>query len=216
MKQYPEMPNAGKAPRKPCYIFVKYDGSNIRAEWSKKRGWHKFGTRKMMIDETHPGFGPAIPLFKQKYGEDLEKVFKKSKLFQGVDRVIVFCEWFGVKSFCGQHEETDPKAIVLFDVNPVKKGMLGPKEFLDEFGHLEIAELCGQMNLNEELIQAVRTENFEFMDFRSKLPIANEIPEGVICKGDKGHNLWMCKIKTQRYYDELKRRRPLDWEEYWE
>jgi hypothetical protein len=216
MKQYPEMQNASKAPRKPCYGFVKYDGSNLRFEWSKKKGWHKTGTRKLMIDETHPGFGPAIPMFKQKYGDDLEKVFKKDKLFKGVDRVVVFCEWFGAKSFAGQHEENDPKTIILFDVNPMKKGMLGPKEFIDTFGHLEIAEMIYQGNLNDQLITEVRASNFDFLNFRSKYPITTEIPEGIICKGDKGHDLWMCKIKTQNYYDELKKRHPVDWEEFWE
>lgn len=216
MKQYPEMQNSSKAPRKTCYGFVKYDGSNLRFEWSKKRGWFKFGSRNLMIDETHPGFGPAIPLFKQKYGNDLEKVFKTEKDFRSIDKFTVFCEWFGAKSFAGQHEENDPKTLVLFDVNPNKKGFLGPKEFLDYFGHLDVAELIYQGNLNEPLIEAVRSSNFEYLDFVSKKPIVTEVPEGIICKGDKGHDLWMCKIKSQTYFDEIKKRKPFDWERLFE
>lgn len=213
MKTYPSIAHSSKAPRKPCYIFVKYDGSNIRFEYSKKRGWYKFGTRRLLFDETSP-FGPAIPLFKEKYADDLEKVFKTSKLFHGVDGVTVFCEWFGAKSFAGQHDENDPKNLVLFDVNPNKKGFLGPKEFLDEFGHLKVAELIEFGHMNDELINHVRTENFDVVDFRSKYDIKTEVPEGVICKGGSGklHDLWMCKIKSQRYYDELKKRHPADWE----
>lgn len=212
MKSYPTMQNASKAPRQACYGFVKYDGSNLRFEWSKKRSWHKFGTRNLLFDETSI-FGPAIPLFKQKYGDDLETVFKKSKLFRGVERVIVFAEWFGAKSFAGQHDDTDPKDIVLFDVNPITKGMLGPKEFIDEFGHLKVAECIYTGNLNEEIIADVKSSKFDFV---SKYDIRTEVPEGIICKGGKGHDLWMCKIKCQTYFDELKLRRPVDWEELWE
>jgi hypothetical protein len=216
MKQYPEISNTSKSPHKPCYAFIKYDGSNLRFEWSKKQGWNKFGTRKLMINESHPKFGSAIPLFKQKYGNDLERIFKKDKIFRSVDQVIVFCEWFGVKSFAGQHKSHDPKTLVLFDVNPIKKGILGPREFIDTFGHLEVAELVYQGNLNESLIQAVRLEDFDFIDFRSRYSIATEIPEGIVCKGGTGHDLWMCKIKTQNYYNELQNRFPCNWDKFWE
>ena len=211
MKHYPSINNASKAPRQPCYGFVKYDGSNLRFEWSKKKGWYKFGTRKLMFDESSPIFGPAIPLFKEKYGDDLEKVFKH-KDFRGVDNFLVFAEWFGAKSFAGWHEENDPKDIVLFDVNPIKKGLLGPKQFLDYFGHLKVAELIYQGNLNEPLIEAVRNGNFDEIDYRSKYDITTEVPEGIVCKGGSGHSLWMCKIKSLNYYAEIRRRRPIDWE----
>lgn len=212
MKTYPSIDHSSKAPRKTCHVFVKYDGSNLRYEFSKKKGWHKFGTRKLMFDQTSELFGPAIPLFLEKYGTDLETAFKH-KDFRGVDQFVVFAEWFGAKSFAGSHDPDDPKDIVLFDVNPHKKGILGPKRFLDHFGHLKVAEVIAIQNLNEELIQNVREER---IDLASNYEIRGEIPEGVICKGDDGHNLWMAKIKTSRYLQELKRRRPKDWEELWE
>jgi len=44
MKSYPSIP--GKHTNGiPLTVFDKLDGSNIRAEWSKKRGFYKFGTR---------------------------------------------------------------------------------------------------------------------------------------------------------------------------
>lgn len=214
MKQYPSIFNSSKAPRQNCYAWVKYDGSNLRAEFSRKRGWYKFGTRKLMFDETSPVFGPAIPFFLQKYGDELPKVFKH-KDFRGVDSFIVFAEWFGAKSFAGLHEPDDPKDLVLFDVNPITKGMLGPKQFLDYFGHLPVAEHIYTGNLNEELIQNVKASNFEFLDFRSKYDIKTEVPEGIICKGtqkDKTGNYWMCKIKTEAYFQELRNRKPQGWE----
>lgn len=214
MKTYLSIDGPAKAPRQPCYGFVKYDGSNIRAEWSKKRGWYKFGTRKCMIDATDPIFGRACPLFQAKYGDDLVKVFEKEKLFRGVEHVIVFAEFFGSKSFAGMHFPDDTSwDIVLFDVNPHKKGILGPKDFIDHFGHLAVAEHIYTGNMNDELIENVRKEKF---DLSSKYPLKTEVPEGIVCKGGRGHQLWMCKIKTERYREELKKRYQTDWERFWE
>lgn len=216
MKTYPHIDGPDKAPRKPCYVFVKYDGSNIRAEWSKKRGWHKFGTRTQLLDETDPIFGRAPLFFQAKYGDDLAKVFTTEKSFRSIDRFTVFFEYFGSQSFGGMHYPDDPKwDTVLFDVNPHRKGILGPKEFLDIFGHLQIAELVCQCNMGEELIQNVRKE---LIDINSKYDVRAEIPEGVIVKGGDGskHDLWMRKIKTERYKEELKKRYRMDWESKWE
>ena len=43
--------------------FDKLDGNNMRFEWSKKKGWNLFGTRRMIIDASHKEFGSAISLF---------------------------------------------------------------------------------------------------------------------------------------------------------
>lgn len=214
MRVYPSIEGPSKAPHKPCYCFTKYDGSSVRFEWSSKRGWYKFGTRHCMIDHTDPIFGPAVPLFLQKYGDDLEKVFKTEKAFRGVRSFIVFGEYFGEKSFAGMHFPDEQKwDVVLFDVNPHKQGILGPKEFLDAFGHLKVAECLGVFQMGEELIQNVRKER---LDCESKYPVKTEIPEGVICKGlDGRHKLWMAKIKTERYKEELKKRYRTDWISYW-
>ena len=187
----------------------------MRFEWSKKRGWYKFGTRKCMCDETHPIFGPAIPLFLEKYGDGLEQVFKnrKIKTFQQVQNVVVFAEYFGAKSFAGAHKPGDATDIVLFDVNPVKKGFFGPKEFLDLFGHLPVAEVVYQGNFGPQLVENVRKES---IPIESQYEVRAEIPEGVICKGGSGHDLWMCKIKTERYKAALRTEYEADWEKYWE
>lgn len=208
MKHFPSIKHCSE-PMPSCYAFIKYDGSNIRSEWSKKQGWYKFGSRWQLLGD--PKLTPAIELFKNKYGDDLHKVFTTSKLFRNVDRVVVYSEWFGAKSFAGQHVDDDPKDIVLFDVNPMKKGFIGPKEFLDEFGHLKIAELVYQGDMTDEFINDVRTDK---VVYKSKYEIATEVPEGLICKGGQGHKLWMCKIKHQSYLQELKRRIPVGWEKF--
>ena len=217
MKQYPEIGGPASGQHKPCYAFVKYDGSNMRFEWSKKRGWYKFGTRKTMIDENTEVFGPAIPMFLQKYGDGLEKVFKTEKHFHGVESVIVFAEYYGELSFSGQHKPWDTNYdIVLFDVNPHKKGFLGPKDFLDMCGHLNVAEVVYQGNFGPWLVEQVRKETNE-IDIVSKYKIQVDFPEGVICKGatNRVHDQWSCKIKTERYKEALKALYEADWEKYW-
>lgn len=213
MKQYPSINKSCNAPNDICHIFVKYDGSNIRAEWSKKRGWYKFGTRKRLLDEKDTTFGSAITLFQQKYADDLSKIFKKDKIFRSCDNIIVFYEWYGAKSFSCLQYDYDPKNVVLFDVNPIKKGLLSPKEFLDIFGHLEVAELLDVRKFNNLLIQEVREG---ILDCRSKFLIANQISEGVVCKGGSGHKLWMAKIKTNEYLNKLKELFKDNWEQFWE
>lgn len=214
MKSYPSIDGASRAPREPCIAFVKYDGTNFRAEWSSKRGWYKYGLRTRLVDETDPIYGRAIPIFLEKYGDGLEKVFKRHKQLRLVKNIVVFGEFFGSKSFSGAHRPWDKSwSVVLFDVNPVKKGFMSPKEFLDEFGHLNVAEEVYRGNLNQPLIEGVRNST---IDFESKYDIRTEVPEGVVCKGGSGHKLWMCKIKSNTYREALKERYEGDWEKYWE
>jgi hypothetical protein len=50
MYRYPEIDGPSKAPHEHCLAFDKLDGSNMRFEWSPKRGWYKFGSRGQLID----------------------------------------------------------------------------------------------------------------------------------------------------------------------
>jgi hypothetical protein len=72
MKSYPSIPK--KVSEDPVYLFDKLDGSNIRAEWTKKNGFAKFGTRNRLMSPEEP-FGKAIPLIMDTYAQDLEKIF---------------------------------------------------------------------------------------------------------------------------------------------
>jgi hypothetical protein len=106
-----------------------------------------------------------------------------------------------------------PRTLFSFDVNPVKKGILGPKQFIDLFGHLKVAELLGRNHYGPEFESDVRDGRY---DVSSKYDIRTEHPEGVICKAGSGHDLTMWKVKTTAYKDELKRRYGGDWEKMWE
>lgn len=204
MKQFPSIPHVEGFHGQPCIAFYKYDGSNLRFEWSKKRGWYKFGTRQRMFDKTDEVFGEAIDVFLNTYGSSLPEVFKKDKLFRNAQQVIAFVEFFGERSFAGQHIDGDPKKVVLIDVNIHKRGIISPHEFVESFGHLPVAQA---------LYQGPLTPSFETAVRKGEIPNLNE---GVICKGGSGHKLWMCKIKTDAYREKLKQVYADRWQEFWE
>jgi hypothetical protein len=201
MKQYWEIPGVSKAPRQPCIAFHKYDGSNLRWEWSKKRGWYKFGTRQRLFDETDPDFCQAIPLFLGQVGVEIEKIAKKT--FRA-SKIIAFTEFFGPSSFVGRHKEEEEKELRLFDVCIDNKGIMAPRDFVRHFGSLPFAaEVVYEGNLNDQFISAVRAGHYP-------------VVEGVVCKGGKGHKLWMAKIKTDAYRKRLIEVFGRDWQRFWE
>ncbi len=212
MKTYPSIDGPSKAPHEPCIAFLKYDGSNIRVEWNRKTGFTKFGSRKCMFDETSKWFGSVIPIFRETWEDRLAKVLKH-KDFRGLKTCTFFFEWFGEKSFAGWHDQKDDtRNLVLFDVNPLKKGILGPRDFLNHFGHLDnTAEVVYEGNFNEPFKKGIMDGSFEL---KSELPVKQPIIEGVVVKGGKSHKLWMRKVKTAVWKEELKKRRPDDWEQF--
>ena len=68
------------------YIFDKLDVSNIRAEWSKKEGFYKFGSRKRLTNANDVLLGKPPDLVREKYERDLHDIFKK----QRYERAICF------------------------------------------------------------------------------------------------------------------------------
>ena len=63
MKSYSSIEYFGEHWGIPIIAFDKMDGSNLRFEWSKKRGFYKFGSRNVMIDENHEQFGKGVTIF---------------------------------------------------------------------------------------------------------------------------------------------------------
>lgn len=193
MKQYPSIARStGQSFREfDAYVFDKLDGSNIRAEWSRKGGWNKYGTRERLLDTTDPDFGEAIPIFLNTLADDVEKVAKK----EGWMGLTIFMEFWGDQSVAGQHVKGDPKKVTLFDANPYKKGILGPREFLDLFGHLQTAKFLGKMHWTRGFVEKV---------WRGE--VQGVTCEGVVGKAGSGHDLIMAKAKTQKWVDLVKAR----------
>ena len=201
MKSYPTIPNSDKIVHEKlmCIAFKKYDGSCLRFEWNKRLGWYKFGTRTRLFDIKDEEYGFAISIFDQNFAKTLAHLFIET--FK-CDSAIAYCEFFGNKSFAGQHVKDDPKQLVLFDVNVHKKGFVAPDSFVEIFSSVvPSAEVVYRGQLNSEYVSSVR---------------AQLEGEGVVCKGGQGHKIWMCKIKTNAYLEKLKKIHGSLWVNYWE
>jgi len=204
MKEYPSIDGPNGDFGKPCLAFYKHDGSNLRFEWSPKNKWSKFGTRTRLFDKSDPVFGPAIDIFMATQAEGIEKVIRDTKEFRNNERVTAYCEFVGPKSFAGIHDlepDNNPMQTILFDLNFHKKGILGPRDFLNYFGHLNIAQLIYDGPFNQTFINDVREGKYD-------------LNEGVIAKGGRGHDLWMRKVKTNAYLEKLKAVFKGEWEKY--
>jgi len=189
MKQYPSIAHyKDSILGTPLVAFNKLDGSNLRFEWDKKKGWNKFGTRRTMLSKGDPLY-IGVDLFLDKYSEGLTTIFKEDKDFRGIREVVVFCELFGPNSFYGQHDFENME-VVLLDVNPMTKGFIPPREFIKKFGHLGIPEIVFDGMITNDDVRNVR--------------YSKELKEGVVCKWMNNKHLQTCKIKTNNWLNTLK------------
>jgi len=194
MKTYITIPRDIQ-PKLDIIAFGKLDGSNIRAEWTPKRGFHKFGSRKVLIDDKHELLGKAIELFKEKYADGLAKVYKKQRWS---DKVTCFFEYHGPLSFAGNHHEDDDHDVTLFDVSPHKQAMIAPRLFVKMFEELGIPKVLYQGRANQTFVDAVKNSEIEGMPL-----------EGVVCKapnpnGKKTSQPVMFKVKSDKWLQMLK------------
>ena len=188
MKQYDSIPKwRAEDFGKPIIAFDKLDGSNIRAEWNQKQGFYKFGTRHHLIDEKNKPFGESIELIKNKFSEDLSKISEKEKW----KSAVFFFEFYGPQSFAGWRAE-EQHTVTLIDVNVFKKGRIPAREFLDLFGHLDIANVLFSGEFSQEFIDAV-----------SDGSLASMTLEGVVCKHPNDASV-MFKAKSRKWLDMLK------------
>jgi hypothetical protein len=206
MKSYPSINGPSKAPKQSCIAFYKYDGSNLRFEYSRKhKTVTKYGTRRRLFDHTDEVFGSAVQIWHDQIEPQLLDVIKKH--YREVEKITFFCEFLGPNSFAGQHEPTDPKELVLIDVELHKKGFISPRDFVNIFGGFDFSsQVVYEGNMNDQLVTDVRSGSVEGI----------ELDEGIVCKGGSGHSLWRCKIKTDAYKEKLKEMYGSRWHEFWE
>jgi hypothetical protein len=196
MIEYPSIKHCRDAPvGKACYAFKKYDGSNLRWQWTSKKGWCKRGTRGSLFDESTKPWCQAIPIFESGIGDEIVKAM--TKRFVGCRDFTVFTEFFGPSSFAGNHVEAEPKELVLFDVYLDPIGFVPPKIFADLFREPWAAEVVYTGKMNHDFINAV--QKGEYGD-----------GEGVVCKGKD----WSAKIKTKSWINKLKHHYGQSWEKH--
>ena len=171
------------------HAFDKIDGSQIRCEWTRKNGFCKFGSRKVLLDPKNEDLGEATRLIQETYEEGLTKIFRDNRW----EMATCFFEYSGPNSFAGQHQ-AEPHSVILIDVNPYKKGIMVPREFVKTFEHLGIPKLLYWGRANATFEESVRASTLQGMTF-----------EGVVCKGaHKGNHLTMFKIKSRAWLDKLR------------
>src|SRR4051812_19272266 len=102
MKEYPSIPSAHDLLSRsedhlgqPFIAFDKLDGSNIRAEWDRKRGWHQLGTRRRLLDASQPFLGQAIQLILDGYGDGLAKALKDDPALGRPQQATAYFEFLG-------------------------------------------------------------------------------------------------------------------------
>lgn len=188
MKSYPSI-DKKFAKKENYYFFDKLDGSNIRAEWSKKKGFYKFGSRNQLINEEHELLGESVLLIKA-LEDKFTEIAKKNK----IDRFVAFFEYYGENSFAGSHEDEEHK-VVLFDVSLYKKGFMPPSDFIKTFdGIIEIPKLLYIGKPTEPFLESIRNGTLEGMTF-----------EGVIGKRLKGKTtIDYFKVKNLDWINKLK------------
>jgi hypothetical protein len=189
MKEYPSITNI-PVKSEYVYVFDKLDGSNIRAEWSKKKGFYKFGTRHRLMDRSEPILGKAVDLILEDFSEPLSKIFREDK----PEKAMAFFEFLGPNSFAGTHDPHDEHKVVLLDVS-YKKGLLEASDFLKKFQYLAIPACLHFGKINQEFIDKVKSGTLEGMTF-----------EGVVAKGkyvSPGLPL-MFKIKNKTWIDKVR------------
>jgi len=185
MKSYPSITSTVTYDTK-VHVFNKIDGSQIRAEWSRKRGFYKLGSRRQLIDEDTV-LGAAKGLLEVSFVEPLGRIFTDKKL----ERAVCFFEISGDQSFAGRHVPGDPLRLTLFDVAPYKKGIMLPEDFLDVFGHLNVPACIFKGMLTEDFVEDIRS--------------STTLDEGVVCKGSHRNNqVLMFKIKTRAWIRKLR------------
>lgn len=175
----------------PVFIFPKYDGSNVRAEWSRKRGWYKFGRRHGLLDDSNPILAAeAKPLMLDTYGDDLARVFWDQRW----DKAVALFEFFGPNSFAGSHED-EAHEVMLLDVSVHRKGILEPRVLRKTLKGIKLPPVLHQGNFTKPMREQVERGEFEGQTF-----------EGIIGKGGyktPGRPM-MFKWKTQAWLDRLR------------
>ena len=190
--------------------YNKLDGQNICIKYSpRKKVFDQFGSRKRVFDETDEQFGDAVRWFKNScYPELLSQIVtdnsKKKGLFQGVDEITFYFEWYGENSFAGVHVPGEELKLALIDVFLKKKGYIEVKPLEELFySHKEIIspELIYRGKLTKESIKDIQ-EN-DWTDPAAKYP---QVKEGVVCRRTtlmKGQRLPKVKFKTKWWMTEL-------------
>lgn len=215
MKEYNSIPNYRDDKTlhgEQVVAFNKLDGQNFRVKYTPKGATKKqftmFGSRQTLVDENTEGFGDAVRMFKEKYEDALRDIIVnnsgKKGIFNGVEEITLFFEWYGENSFAGFHDPNDEMHLALIDVFLKKKGYIEPNNFIDIFckdERVETPEIVFIGKLDNNFVKAINDN--DWTDNECQFPT---VKEGVVIKRStlmKGQRLPMCKTKTKWWLNKL-------------
>jgi hypothetical protein len=192
MKSYPSISTQVDLSQS-YFIFDKLDDSDIRAEWSPKRGFYKFGSRAQLLTPDQKPLWPVVARI-QAMEASLGSALSKLR----TERAVCFFEWHGPNSFAGRHVDAENlMRASLLDIAVYKKGLLLPQQVLDVASSvgLHTPTLLHQGRIDQDFLDRVRAGALLGVSL-----------EGIIGKGPfdraSGGPI-MFKHKTQAWFDRL-------------
>ena len=201
MKHYnsiPRLDDDGTLKGDEIWAFNKLDGQNFCVKFSTKtKKFGPFGSRKRLVDESDEQFGETVKFFKNSnIPNELIRLVKensgKKGLFNSVQEITFFFEWYGENSFAGVHVEGDEMHLTLIDVDIKKKGYIEPKPFYDIFGNnefIEIPELIYRGKLTDSFVESIK--NNDWTEPNCQYPT---VKEGVVCRRSTINNSDTIKV----------------------
>jgi hypothetical protein len=171
--------------------FDKLDGQNVRAEWTQKKGLHKFATKTRLLCPEEGVISKAEAIILDKYDE-LNDALRSTRQ----QKATCFFEFWGPKSQFGMHQDDDEHTVTLIDIALHKQGILPPKEFLKLTRDMDIPDVLYEGNCNDPFIKSVNDGTLEGLG-----------SEGVVCKGPFDRKLQrpvMWKVKRYDWYERLR------------
>lgn len=212
MKHYDSIPRVqddGTLKSEIVWGFNKLDGQNFCVTYHPKTAkFGPYGSRTTMVDETSDQFGDTVRWLKNsQYEEILNNIVRtrrgKKDIFNGIEEITFFFEWYGEHSFAGRHQEGDEMHLALIDVFLKKKGYMEPKDYYDLFNNsgVELPELIYTGPLTAEIIEKIQNN-----DWTSENPEFPNVKEGVVFKRStmmKGQRRPSVKVKTKWWIDKL-------------
>jgi hypothetical protein len=186
-----------------AHVFDKIDGSNLRFEWSPKRGWYKFGTRKRLFDETDVVFGSAIRLWNETFAEPIGNWAGREHL-RGC---TAYAEFHGPGSFAGLHVAADPHQLTLIDLDIYKQGLIDPRDFVEFGAIVPTARYFGSINWTRGFVEAMYEDPKgaveEYGNFHKGFAPTPSL-EGVVGKAKTGRKRIMAKAKTKDWIEKVR------------
>lgn len=190
--------------------YNKLDGQNFCVTYNcRKKTWGPYGSRTVSVDENSEQFGNTVKFFNNSsYKDILGNIIKeysgKGNIFNGVEEITFFFEWYGDNSFAGKHREGDKMHLALIDVFLKKRGYIEPKSYEMCFRNcgIELPDLIYSGPLNIDIIERVQKNDWTMSDCWNP-----NVREGVVFKRTtllKGQRRPSVKVKTKWWLDTLR------------